>query len=217
MTESRPNFFQLLGIDPETPWSDEEFQAVLRAKKLEWTKRSADPRPKIKLQAKQYLDLIPLIQKVMGEIDLREAEAQAIAPLKQTSNPVATYSLIKETPKMSNGSPIFGIDLGTTYSCIAYVDQYGRPTVVQNMEGDRTTPSVVQFSGDERIVGKEAKQSSMLEPDNTIQWSNATWAKARLRLSMTGRTLRLKKFLVTFLRNLSKTQSRMPMLILPMS
>ena len=103
----------------------------------------------------------------MGDIDLREAEAQAIAPLKQTSNPVATYSII-ETPKMSNGSPIFGIDLGTTYSCIAYVDQYGRPTVAQNMEGDRTTPSVVQFSGDERFVGKVAKESSMLEPDNTI-------------------------------------------------
>lgn len=69
---------------------------------------------------------------------------------------------------MSGRAPIFGIDLGTTYSCIAYVDQYGRPTVVPNMEGDRTTPSVVQFSGDERIVGKEAKNTSMLDPDNTI-------------------------------------------------
>lgn len=69
---------------------------------------------------------------------------------------------------MAGESPIFGIDLGTTYSCIAYVDEYNRPTVVPNIAGDRTTPSVVQFSGTERIVGKEAKNSSALYPDTTV-------------------------------------------------
>ncbi len=69
---------------------------------------------------------------------------------------------------MSEQNTIFGIDLGTTYSCIAYVDEYGRPSIVPNMESDRTTPSVVLFSGDERIVGKEAKQTSKLEPDNVV-------------------------------------------------
>ncbi|CCQ63062.1 Hsp70 family protein [Crocosphaera watsonii] len=63
---------------------------------------------------------------------------------------------------------IFGIDLGTTYCCIAYVNQDGFPIVVPNIEGDNTTPSVVQFNGEERIVGKEAKDSIMLEPDNTV-------------------------------------------------
>ena len=67
---------------------------------------------------------------------------------------------------MSQQNSIFGIDLGTTYSCIAYMDEYGRPTVVTNADSDRTTPSVVLFSGDERIVGKEAKNSSKLEPEN---------------------------------------------------
>ncbi|NPV66209.1 MAG: Hsp70 family protein [Anaerolineae bacterium] len=66
-------------------------------------------------------------------------------------------------------TPIFGIDLGTTYSCIAYVDEYNRPTVVPNSAGDRTTPSVVQFDGDERIVGKEAKNASLLYPDTTVE------------------------------------------------
>ena len=69
---------------------------------------------------------------------------------------------------MSEQNTIFGIDLGTTYSCIAYVDEYGRPSVVPNVDSDRTTPSVVLFSGDERIVGKEAKQTSKLEPDNVV-------------------------------------------------
>ncbi|GAB4568842.1 MAG: Hsp70 family protein [Anaerolineae bacterium] len=66
-------------------------------------------------------------------------------------------------------TPVFGIDLGTTYSCIAYVDEYNRPTVVPNSAGDRTTPSVVQFDGDERIVGKEAKNSSLLYPETTVE------------------------------------------------
>lgn len=162
MTKSRPNFFELLEIDPQKSWSDEEFQAALKAKKFEWVKKTNDPRPSIRLQAKQHLEMIPLIQKVMEDAAQRKAEALELAPS------ISTDSLTKEKPTMSDGNTIFGIDLGTTYSCIAYVDQYGRPTVIPNMEGDRTTPSVVQFSGDERIVGKEAKQSSMMEPDNTI-------------------------------------------------
>ncbi len=66
-------------------------------------------------------------------------------------------------------APIFGIDLGTTYSAIAYIDPYNRPTVIPNAAGDRTTPSVVQFAGAERIVGKEAKNNVALYPDSTVQ------------------------------------------------
>ena len=64
---------------------------------------------------------------------------------------------------------VFGIDLGTTYSCISQVDRYGRPEVLRNMDGDPTTPSVVQFQGDDVIVGKLAKRSSRLDPDNVAQ------------------------------------------------
>jgi molecular chaperone DnaK len=49
-----------------------------------------------------------------------------------------------------------GIDLGTTFSAIAYLDSTGRPTVVENTEGDKTTPSVVLLDGNEVIVGREA-------------------------------------------------------------
>ena len=64
---------------------------------------------------------------------------------------------------------IFGIDLGTTYSCIAYVDDYGRPSTIPNSEGERTTPSVVFFDGDNRIVGKEAKGAATLNPDQIVE------------------------------------------------
>ncbi len=65
---------------------------------------------------------------------------------------------------------VYGIDLGTTYSCIAYQDETGRPVVVQNREGTNTTPSVVQFldNSNEVIVGQVAKDTSVLYAKNTI-------------------------------------------------
>ncbi|WP_354702331.1 Chaperone protein DnaK [Paraconexibacter sp. AEG42_29] len=64
---------------------------------------------------------------------------------------------------------VFGIDLGTTYSCIAQMDRFGRPEVISNMDGDNTTPSVVQFQGDDVVVGKLAKRSARIDPDNVAQ------------------------------------------------
>ncbi|WP_214416333.1 Hsp70 family protein [Sphaerisporangium fuscum] len=64
---------------------------------------------------------------------------------------------------------VHGIDLGTTYSCIAYVDDVGRPTVLRNLEGTDTTPSVVFFeSPDNVVVGAAAKDSAVLEPDLVV-------------------------------------------------
>ena len=65
---------------------------------------------------------------------------------------------------------VWGIDLGTTYSCIAHVDEIGRPVVVNNRDGDPTTPSVVLFAGSEDFaVGKEAKRQAQLDPDNVCE------------------------------------------------
>ena len=52
---------------------------------------------------------------------------------------------------------IIGIDLGTTNSCVAVLEG-GEPVVIPNAEGARTTPSVVAFKGNERIVGSAAKR-----------------------------------------------------------
>ena len=61
-----------------------------------------------------------------------------------------------------NTNTIYGIDLGTSFSCIAYVDEYGKAVVIPNGEGSFMTPSVVQSDGDRRIVGKEAKNRAVL-------------------------------------------------------
>jgi molecular chaperone DnaK len=54
---------------------------------------------------------------------------------------------------------VYGIDLGTTYSCISYVDEHGKPVVVASSEGQQTTPSVVFFeSSDNVVVGQPAKE-----------------------------------------------------------
>ena len=64
-------------------------------------------------------------------------------------------------------SKIIGIDLGTTNSCVAVVEN-GIPKVIENSEGARTTPSIVAYSNDEVLVGASAKRQSVTNPTNTI-------------------------------------------------
>jgi molecular chaperone DnaK (HSP70) len=65
---------------------------------------------------------------------------------------------------------IFGIDLGTTYSSIAYVDEYGKPVIIPNLENQRVTPSVVFFDGTEIVVGDVAKESAKLYPNEVVSF-----------------------------------------------
>ena len=65
------------------------------------------------------------------------------------------------------GNKILGIDLGTTNSAMAVLEG-GEPTIIVNAEGDRTTPSVVSFRSDDRVVGKAAKNSAVANPRNTV-------------------------------------------------
>ena len=65
-------------------------------------------------------------------------------------------------------SKIIGIDLGTTNSCVAVMEG-GKPTVIANAEGARTTPSVVAFTKTgERLVGEPAKRQAVTNADRTI-------------------------------------------------
>lgn len=63
---------------------------------------------------------------------------------------------------------IIGIDLGTTNSCVSVMEG-GKPVVIQNVEGTRTTPSVVAFTKDkERLIGQLAKRQAVTNSQNTI-------------------------------------------------
>lgn len=70
---------------------------------------------------------------------------------------------------MDKSRAVYGIDLGTTYSCVSQVDKFDQAVVLRNFEGDATTPSAVYFEGPEKvIVGKEAKEMLAAEPENTV-------------------------------------------------
>jgi Molecular chaperone len=62
---------------------------------------------------------------------------------------------------------IIGIDLGTTNSCVAVMDG-GVAKVIENSEGDRTTPSIVAFTADETLVGEPAKRQAVTNAENTV-------------------------------------------------
>ena len=82
---------------------------------------------------------------------------------------------------------VFGIDLGTTYSCIARVDDTGRPEIIKNREGENITPSVVQFDGDTVIVGDTAKEEAVLHPETTAMLVKTLMGKTDFAISYNGK------------------------------
>ena len=81
---------------------------------------------------------------------------------------------------------VFGIDLGTTYSCIARVDETGRAEVIKNLEGENTTPSVVAFEDDSVIVGSDAKEEASIKPETTVLLVKAYMGKKVSMLDYNG-------------------------------
>lgn len=64
---------------------------------------------------------------------------------------------------------VIGIDLGTTFSVVAYVNKEGKAEIITNREGDRTTPSVVMFEDGSVVVGEQAKANSVVDPCNVCE------------------------------------------------
>ncbi len=65
--------------------------------------------------------------------------------------------------------PAVGIDLGTTFSVLAHLDERGQPVTLVNAEGDRITPSVVLIDGQDMVVGKEAMKAMIGESDHVAE------------------------------------------------
>jgi len=75
--------------------------------------------------------------------------------------------IICERGRKKNMSKVIGIDLGTTNSCVSLMDG-SNPKVIENSEGARTTPSMVAFADQERLVGQPAKRQGVTNPQNTL-------------------------------------------------
>jgi len=84
--------------------------------------------------------------------------------------------------------PVLGIDLGTTYSCVAHLDEYGKPIALLNSEGDYTTPSVVYFEDSGNVVvGKQAKNELARHPKRVIQHIKRKMGVPDFFIEMDGR------------------------------
>jgi len=80
-----------------------------------------------------------------------------------------------------------GIDLGTTFSAIAYVNQHGIPEVLPNAEGDRITPSVILFEDEEVIVGNYAKQAAVVYPEQVVEFVKRHMGDTKYSFKYRGR------------------------------
>src|SRR5205085_8715474 len=82
-----------------------------------------------------------------------------------------------------------GIDLGTTFSVVAHLDNQGRPTSIPNSSGDILTPSVVLFDPDGPIVGKQAVLGAALEPDLVAECVKRDMGNKHFRKAIRGELL----------------------------
>ena len=82
---------------------------------------------------------------------------------------------------------VFGIDLGTTYSCVAYIDESEKPVVLKNSEGDLTTPSAVFFESPTDVtVGSVAKESAKMYPEQVVTYIKRSIGQAGFSLNING-------------------------------
>lgn len=81
-----------------------------------------------------------------------------------------------------------GIDLGTTYSCIAYLNEHGEPISLPNAEGETSTPSVLLYDQGEFIVGTEALRNAIMNPTHVIQNAKRFMGDANQKWTIDGRT-----------------------------
>ncbi len=84
-------------------------------------------------------------------------------------------------------NPAVGIDLGTTYSAVAYIDDTGRPVTLVNAEGDLVTPTVVLFEGDQVVAGKEALKAITTEAEQVAQCAKRELGERTFHKAIDGR------------------------------
>ncbi|MEW5737003.1 MAG: Hsp70 family protein [Thermodesulfobacteriota bacterium] len=99
---------------------------------------------------------------------------------------------------------IFGIDLGTTYSSIAYVDDFGKAVVIPNAENQNVTPSVVFFDGGNVVVGDVAKESSKLYPNEVVSFVKRSMGEPDFLFEYDGKSYRAEEISAYILRKMGQ-------------
>jgi molecular chaperone DnaK len=131
-----------------------------------------------------------LLSSTLDEIGVTPAgdEANVRRPPTEAPSPRAAPASAAPGPT-GVPDPAVGIDLGTTYSVVAYLDPQGRPTSIVNPNGDLLTPSVVLFDDDGVVVGKEAVAAAPIEPDRVADCVKRDMGSSAYRKSIRGEYL----------------------------
>lgn len=103
---------------------------------------------------------------------------------------------------------IFGIDLGSTYSCIAYTDEAGKPVVLRNSRSQVVTPSVVHFEGNNVVVGQTAKELAELYPEAVTQMFKREMCNEEWSFTCEGKKYRPEELSAMVLRKLVEDVSQ---------
>ncbi len=100
---------------------------------------------------------------------------------------------------------VLGIDLGTTFSAMSIVNQYGKPEIITNAEGFPTTPSVVHFYDDDAcVVGDEAVKMVVIDPENVIRFIKRHMGEEDFSLEFFGRSHTPQEISALILRKLKE-------------
>ncbi len=99
---------------------------------------------------------------------------------------------------------IFGIDLGTTYSSISYVDEFGKAVIIPNSENERVTPSVVFFDEENIVVGEVAKESSKLYPNEVVSFIKRSMGEPNYLFEFNGQHYRPEEISAYILKKLAQ-------------
>ncbi len=97
-----------------------------------------------------------------------------------------------------------GIDLGTTFSVVSYIDDTGNPQIINNMEGENITPSTVLFEGDVAIVGTDAKNSSIVNPENYVAFAKRNMGSKQQNYYIGGKSYSPEEISAIILKKLCK-------------
>ncbi len=106
---------------------------------------------------------------------------------------------------MSDFKPLVGIDLGTTFSTIAYINEHDQPEVIPNQESNLTTPSVAHFfDQDSFVVGDEAVNMRLTEPENTVSFIKRMMGATDYKVDIYGKEYNPQEISAFILEKLKK-------------
>ena len=159
---------------------------MLRSRHDEWVRLFGELREAVYDLSEKNVKLRP---DAPARVNALVRRYYAIHP-KTTGSPGSeTLSASTTAASPSTKEAVVGIDLGTTYSLIAYLDAQGRPVCIPNVHGELLTPSVVLFEDGGSIVGKEAVRASVEEPDKVAECVKRDMGEKVFRKKVNGESL----------------------------